>query len=246
MQLPFKDSINLKDIEQVKLMNRVDTKYWFHSHKLLDVLTRASKHYYILEIENKQVLAYSTTYYDTKHNSMYKAHHNGRLNRFKIRHRTYVDSGISFVEVKRKNNKGRTIKSRIKAHDTNAHLNALEQQFLKDNCPFSIEELRPAIRNQFKRITLVSKSFDERCTIDIDLQFECKQHNVALKQLAIVEIKTDGLPSHSKLSQILLSMGIKKAGFSKYCIGRTLTDTHLKHNAFKPNIRRLNKALQLT
>ncbi|TRX71100.1 polyphosphate polymerase domain-containing protein [Carboxylicivirga sp. M1479] len=245
MQLPFNQSIQLKDIEGVKLMNRVDTKYWFHNSKLHEILEDASQYYYILEIENKQVLSYSTTYFDTNEDSMYRAHHNGHLNRYKIRQRTYIDSDISFIEIKHKTNKGRTIKNRISTTGKQLTFNEKEQHFLNDNCPFVIQDLQPAIRNSFQRITLVGKNFDERCTIDINLEFEWECSNTALADLAIVEIKTDGPPVNSKLSQILKNRNIKKSGFSKYCIGRTLSDKHLKHNAFKPNIRRLRKALNI-
>ena len=64
-------------------------------------------HYKCVEIENKRVSQYQTLYYDTKDMKLYNEHHNGHLNRYKIRHRTYVDSNLSFLEVKFKNNKGR-------------------------------------------------------------------------------------------------------------------------------------------
>ena len=243
MTLPFLQSITLKDIEQVKLMNRIDTKYWFHANKLDEILNRISAHYYILEIDHKQVLSYSTTYFDTPVNSMYKAHHNGRLNRYKVRHRTYIDSGISFLEIKRKNNKGRTIKNRISTNRETNSFNKDAQVFLKHNCPFTAHDLQPAIRNQFQRITLVSKNFDERCTIDLNLQFKSKEQEVKLDDLAIIEIKTNGSPAHSRLSRLLMTLGIKKSGFSKYCIGRALTEDNIKHNAFKPRIRHLTKTL---
>ncbi|WP_430817500.1 polyphosphate polymerase domain-containing protein [Carboxylicivirga sp. RSCT41] len=245
MTLPYMKSISLKDIEQVKLMNRIDTKYCFHARRLNEILKRISRFYYILEIEQKQILSYSTTYFDTSLNSMYKAHHNGHLNRYKIRHRTYVDSGISFLEIKRKNNKGRTIKNRI---PTNTEINAFDhdaQLFLSNNCPFTTNDLHPAIRNQFHRITLVSKSFDERCTIDFNINFQNKDQEISLDHLAIIEVKTDGSRANSALKSLLSSMGIKKTGFSKYCFGRALTDDNLKHNAFKPKIRRLTKTLTI-
>ena len=37
-------------------------------------------------------------------------HHNRRVNRNKIRFREYVGSNLTFLEVKTKNNKGKTIK----------------------------------------------------------------------------------------------------------------------------------------
>ncbi|MCG8579884.1 MAG: polyphosphate polymerase domain-containing protein, partial [Bacteroidales bacterium] len=191
----------------------------------------------------KKILSYSTTYFDTHLNSMYKAHHNGRLNRYKVRHRTYVDSGISFLEIKRKNNKGRTIKNRIATKKNFTAFDPDAQLFLRNNCPFSTSDLQPAIRNQFHRITLVSKSFDERCTIDFNINFQHKDQEVSLDHLAIIELKTNGSRATSALKSLLSTMGIKKSGFSKYCFGRALTDENLKNNAFKPRIRQLTKTL---
>ena len=44
---------------------------------------------------------------------MYLIHHDRHLVRDKVRVRTYVDSHLTFCEVKHKNNKGRTKKKRI-------------------------------------------------------------------------------------------------------------------------------------
>lgn len=243
MQLPSFNTINLKNIEQVKLMNRIDTKYWFHTDKLSEILEEAKAFYNILEIEGKTILSYSSTYFDTEFDSMYTAHHNGKLNRFKVRQRTYLDSGISFLEIKRKSNKGRTIKSRIATENHTFQFNDEEALFLSDNCPFTSEHLKPAISNTFKRITLVGKELDERCTIDFNLSFSTNGQRKELNNLSIIEIKTDGLPSQSKLAGILLNRGIKKSGFSKYCIGRALLGGALKTNAFKPRLRQMKKTL---
>ncbi|WP_068475331.1 polyphosphate polymerase domain-containing protein [Saccharicrinis aurantiacus] len=243
MNLDLIDTIYLKDIDKVKLMNRVDTKYWFHTNALPKILDWAREFYYVLEINEKKVLSYSTTYYDTALNSMYIAHHNGKLNRFKIRHRTYLESGISFLEIKKKSNKGRTVKSRIPSSADVENFTNEEALFLDENCPFTSDELSPSIQNRFSRITLVSKNLDERCTIDMDLHFYTDKQVLELDKLAIIEIKTDGLPSSSPLREYLLKMGIKKSGFSKYCIGRAMSSSNIKNNSFKHTIRKVNKTL---
>ena len=52
-------------------------------------------------------------YFDTDDYEMYRMHHAGRTVREKIRVRTYLDSLDTFLEVKNKNNHGRTKKKRI-------------------------------------------------------------------------------------------------------------------------------------
>src|ERR1700749_1249511 len=104
-------------MDRVKLMNRTDTKFTFTSAQLEMVLSEVLENYFILEVDGKRISRYRTLYYDTFNYNLYTKHHNGELNGYKIRHRTYVESEIGFLEIKFKNNKGRTIKDRIRQND---------------------------------------------------------------------------------------------------------------------------------
>ena len=92
--------ISLEEMSGIKLMNRTDTKY--------------VTSYQILKVNGEYNIAYHTIYLDTADRDMYLTHQNGRVVREKIRIRTYVDSDLTFLEVKNKNNKGRTDKKRIR------------------------------------------------------------------------------------------------------------------------------------
>ncbi len=244
LETNFFHPIFLKEIEKVKLMNRTDTKYWFHICRLQEVLDRIRKDYFILTIDGKSKMPYSTVYFDTSNDRMFTEHHNGKLNRYKVRKRSYVGSGISFLEVKLKNNKGRTIKTRIKSDLDNLLFTTKEKDFLNSITPFGCDDLQPSLVNNFYRITLVNKNFKERCTIDIDLSYETSSKNLSLNNLVIVEIKADGRSSRSPLAQTLRDMRVKSSGFSKYCVGRSLTNHSLKRNRFKCKIRELEKTIQ--
>lgn len=236
------NTIRLEDMDRVKLMNRTDTKYWFHRSELDPLLRSVQNDYFILNMNGEVALPYSTIYYDTFKNLMFTAHHNGKLNRYKIRRRSYVSSGISFLEVKFKNNKGRTIKKRISTKFNNA-FNENENTFLQEITPFAVEDLIPSLTNNFSRVTLVNKNFKERCTIDLNLQFKSRNKQILLNELCIVEIKSEGSPSASPLARALRNQRIKTSGFSKYCIGRTVTDSTIKRNAFKHKIRMIEKTI---
>lgn len=236
--------ISLQEMDQVKLMNRTDTKYWFHIDKLQELLQIIKNDYYILKIDGIAKLPYETTYYDTDGNKMFYTHHNGKLNRYKVRRRSYVNSGISFLEIKFKSNKGRTIKNRVSSEYGKVAFTPTETEFLQQYIPFSCDKLSPALINNFKRLTLVNKNFQERCTIDLNLAFKNGNKEVILDDLVIVEIKAEGSPSNSPLALALRNQRIKTSGFSKYCVGRTVTDTTLKRNAFKPKIRRIEKTIK--
>ena len=90
---------------------------------------------------------------------MFIAHHNGKLNRYIIRRRSYVSSGISLLEVKFNNNKGRTIKKRITSDFQPDNFSEQENAFLQELTPFSGNESHPSLINNFLRITLVNKNF---------------------------------------------------------------------------------------
>lgn len=236
--------IRLDEMTQVKLMNRTDTKYWFHFDQLQELLQLIKDDYFILKINGEAKLPYATTYYDTNANGMYGAHHNGKLNRYKVRRRSYVTSGISFLEIKFKSNKGRTIKSRVSTEFGEIEFTPEENEFLNQHIPFNCDNLSPSLINNFSRLTLVNKNFQERCTIDLNLGFKKDNKEVSLDNLVIVEIKAEGSPSKSPLARALRDQRIKTSGFSKYCVGRTVTDASLKRNAFKSKIRSIEKTIK--
>ncbi len=235
------DTIELSEMNQVALMNRTDTKYWFHLSALPRLLQVIQNDYLILEINGMQQFPYTTTYYDTKDNSMYTAHHNGKLNRFKVRKRCYLASGLCFLEIKFKNNKGRTIKRRIVSDSPVSSLSKMEMAFVTKHTPFKGEALSPTLVNEFTRLTLVNKNFKERCTIDFNLQFQINQQSKKLSNVAIVEIKSDGKKTNSSLAKALQANRISTSGFSKYCIGRVFTDDTIKQNRFKAKKRKIEQ-----
>lgn len=235
--------IELGQMNQVKLMNRMDQKFWFHEANLQLILQSINHQYFILDIEGQKEFPYTSTYYDTSENRMYLMHHNGNLNRYKIRHRSYLSSDLRFLEIKFKSNKGRTFKKRISANLNEHSFTKKECDFIEANTPYSCRDLTPSLINEFSRVTLVNRNFKERCTIDRNLQYIKNGSCNKLENLAIVEIKTDGRQCISPLALALREERIMASGFSKYCMGRVLTDQELKQNAFKQKIRMIEKTL---
>ena len=105
--------ITLGEMDGIKLMNRIDSKYLTNEATLLKVLEdAAAAGYRALIIEGLPLTRYSSVYYDTPLLGMYYAHRNKHLVRQKVRTRAYLDAGQAYLEIKRKNNKGRTSKKR--------------------------------------------------------------------------------------------------------------------------------------
>lgn len=221
-------------------MNRIDKKFRVWQHQLPGILKAIQDGYYILEINGKTEQTYSTGYFDTPDDFMYLSHHNGKLNRYKVRKRIYQTSGDCFLEIKMKNNKSRTIKERIEA-DSNNGFSSNEKEFLQFNSPFSAEELKHVLTNSFTRITLVNKNYNERCTIDYNLKVDSCGRNFDFQNLVIIGLKLPNGNASSPLRDELKKRKILPSGFSKYCIGRTVTDSSLKNNAFKKTLLKLEE-----
>jgi hypothetical protein len=226
---------------KVKLLNRVDTKFVTTSEGLEELLRLASDSYAVQEIEGHKIMPYSTLYFDTEQCTMYAQHQRGKKNREKIRVRRYEGSGLCFLEVKRKNNKGRTDKKRIQIPERMPDT-ANYEEFLSKYSRYSGDVLIPQLSNNFRRMTLVNAAMTERLTIDTDLRFfnEVTGLEQDMENLAIIEVKRDGL-THSPVLAMLNQLRIHESGFSKYCIGMTLTNHELKSNRFKERIRAIGK-----
>lgn len=233
-------AISLSEMEGVALMNRVDTKFIGSADMLPALLRALSAHYRVLEIDQCRLFPYKTAYFDTKGFHMYEAHHNGKLNRYKVRKREYVKIGRQFLEVKFKNNKGRTIKNRILRSDVTKGFSGREHVFLKDHSPYEGKELEFKLNNRFNRITLVGE--EERITIDFDLEFwDHSNSPLALPEIFILELKQSKLNANSIVRQILKGQGIRPQPFSKYCVGTASLNKALKANRFKHKFNLIEK-----
>ncbi len=233
---------------KVKLMNRVDTKFVTTLDRLEQLLQMASDRYSIQEIEGRQMMPYTTLYFDTPVCEMFAEHQRGKKSRQKIRIRRYESSGIAFLEVKRKNNKGRTDKKRMQVGERTPDLDREQYRtFLIQKSRYGTRPLQPQLSTEFQRITLVNDAMTERLTIDINLKFHNEQTGLDadMGPLVIIEVKRDGL-TYSPILAMLKQLRIHQSGFSKYCIGMTITNPGLKANRFKERIRYIRKLSQST
>lgn len=252
------DPITLEQMSGIKLMNRTDTKFVTSERLLRELLQLAQKDYFAQEIDGERIARYFTAYFDTPDQEMYIMHQNGHLNRQKVRIRSYVDSHLNFLEVKTKDNHGRTKKKRVSMQNFDANNHAHDivfrcqdedfvvyDEFLRKYLRFSPKSLSQQLENNFNRITLVNKARTERLTIDTGLRFVNLTTGLKrdLSGLAIIELKRDGLQP-SPILDLLLQLRIKPMGFSKYCMGQAFTNPDLKHNRFKPRMRNVERLLE--
>ncbi len=241
------DPISLDAMGAVKLMNRIDSKQVIPLAQLPMLLRLAAPQYYVQRIDGKATAAYHTVYYDTIDHRMYNIHQAKRLVRQKIRVRTYEETDTTFLEIKNKNNHGRTKKKRIEVPNQ-ACVRSLPEasSFIAAKSWFRLEDLHPHVENFFRRITLVNKGMTERLTIDLGLCFyNFEQDTKAdLSHLVVVELKRDGL-THSPMQRLFQELRIHPGGFSKYCIGCALTNPQLRRNNLKEKLHRIARLEQL-
>lgn len=261
--------IGLDDMKAVRLMNRVDQKYIAPAALLEALLERIAGDYYVqripADIQNTQftihnserIAPYRTLYFDTEALDMYIMHHNRKLNRQKLRVRTYRSTDTTFFEIKNKDNKGKTRKVRIPI-DVSLFDRALEvpevQDFVNKNTPYTTptphsslltphSSLIPTLENRFERITLVDKGMSERITIDHGIRFHNRatQLDADIAHALVIEVKHEvGTPT-SAIERALHDLHVLPRRMSKYCIGTALTTPTVKHNRFKPKLLYINK-----
>jgi hypothetical protein len=256
------------ELEAVALLDRTDTKYLLTTSQVTAALAALTDDYLVLEIDGARLHHYQTLYFDTADFALFRSHHAGRAVRHKVRSRAYVDTGLSFLEVKAKNNKGRTVKYRLRTDGlvTDLHPPAAPAlvpvvagtgasrasdlppgitSFVASHAPVAAAALQPTLWNAFHRITLVGKRRAERVTIDLGLSFEADRYRVAeLPGIAVAELKQPGGDRSSPFARQMRVAHVQPARMSKFCVGVSLLHPGVRHNAFKPTLRTLEKLMK--
>ncbi|MDG2018687.1 MAG: polyphosphate polymerase domain-containing protein [Porticoccaceae bacterium] len=239
---------DLSGLANSSLMNRVDSKFLLPVSSLIQVLNACNSSYSLLMINGISIFQYDNIYFDNTELHFYNNHHNRKLNRHKVRHRHYADVGTSYLEVKFKNNKGRTIKNRCLADkDANRALSD-NYAFLQDNGIDVSSKLIPSQACSYRRISLANDARKERLTLDLNINFASKlkqakpQDNYTLSDFYIAELKQEKLDRQSPFYRLMREISVRPIGFSKYCMGQSLTNNkHIKSNRFKMNLMKLKK-----
>ena len=235
-------TLSLDELDKVKLLDRKDTKFVFNQNQLPSILEKIKPYYRILEINNSPIFNYDNIYFDTHDFLFYNQHHNEHRQRFKVRYRKY-SSSKSFFEIKIKNNKNRTVKTRMLVNEMNEVLGEKEKNLVSEIIGLPPNQLSPMLNIQFTRITLADHSFSERLTIDTNLSVKNGTGSKIFNQLVISEIKQEKYNPKSDFIQILRNLKIPEMRFSKYCMGMLHVNKRIKYNRFKPKLLQINKIL---
>ncbi len=236
--------VTIQDMEHASLQSRREAKFLLNAEQAYDFMSHLPDSYRIFEINGTRVQRYSTTYYDSPDLNLYLDHHNGRKPRFKVRTRSYIGSDLTFLEVKEKQNTGRTIKHRLQTENLITRLGSDLKEFFSSCLPYDYTGYKPVLINEYQRITLVSTHYPERITLDLNLKYHQGSTDIMLPDIVIIELKRGGEQTGSYAYKYLSDMRIRPKGFSKYCIGISLLyGDFIKNNSFRMTLRFLHKMM---
>ena len=174
-------STTLEDLNSAaSLLTRVDRKYLVASSAAQNVVDALTARALVLDIDGRRSFSYASTYFDTPGLDSYLQAARKRRHRFKIRTRSYLDSGLTFLEVKTRGPRGATIKQRLDYRAADA------DRLTEEGIDFVVEclapltgsaqearrtaqSLRPVMATTYRRTTLHLPDDDARATIDTDL-----------------------------------------------------------------------------
>jgi hypothetical protein len=226
-------TFSLKELEAANLLERKDFKYVFRACDLNTILAEIRPFYKLMKVGTDLHTDYLTDYFDTKDFKFYLQHHNGQLNRYKVRLRTYVQSAMHFFEVKFKNNKSWTSKHREKLDTPQVNINDFTSAI-------TAESLESKIRVSYARVTMLSMDGTEKLTFDLNLKFEAEGRMKDMSNICIAEVKSKTHHPYV-FRQELKRRGYRSMGLSKYCFGITQLYPHLKANNFKKTLHNIQK-----
>ena len=171
----------LEDLNSAaSLLTRVDRKYLVASSAAQNVVDALTGRALVLDIDGRRSFSYASTYFDTPGLDSYLQAARKRRHRFKIRTRSYLDSGLTLLEVKTRGPRGATIKQRLDYRAAEA------DRLTEEGIDFVVEclapltgsaqearrtaqSLRPVMATTYRRTTLHLPDDDARATIDTDL-----------------------------------------------------------------------------
>lgn len=220
--------------DRAQLMTRVDRKYFVPRAVLAEIVAAAGDFYRVLEIDGTREFRYRSVYFDSPRFDFFRDHVQGRRHRYKVRTRTYCDSGDCLLEVKAKGYRGQTVKRRID-HDPARpdRLDPGARQFVAQQLGRRAEALGPVVETLYHRTTLTHA--DQRVTCDLDLVCTGSGHRFHGPDDVLVETKSPGAPG--RMDRELLHRSIRPHRVSKYCVAAALCYPELPHNPWNRTLR---------
>ncbi len=223
------------------LQTRVDRKYVLPTSALGDLLDSLPSGTRRLVIDGADTFRYESVYFDTPDLDSFRLAAGRRRRRFKVRTRTYCDTGGCWLEVKTRGPRGTTIKNRQE------HA-ASDRASVADGLPFVVGALRtegidvpddldlaPTLVTRYRRRTLFLPE-GARLTLDTGLEWLGTDATAGVPGHLVVETKSTG--GASAADRALWSLGHRPSRISKYATGLVVLEPSLGGRPWRRTVRR--------
>ena len=242
------NTISLAELNsEASLLTRMDRKYLVPPGDTQHVISHLAPRAQVLQIDGLRHFRYASTYFDTPGLDAYFLAARKRRRRYKIRTRTYLDSGLCFLEVKTNGSREATVKDRFKYDPDDAdrvtpdgRLFVIERLVESGTC--SPDEARtiadalvPVMDSTYSRTTLHLPHDEARATFDTELTWDLfdpdgrrLKTGVSVGHLNVVETKNPSTASPT--DRLLWRRGHRPARISKYATGMALLHPELPAN----------------
>ena len=242
------NTISLAELNsEASLLTRMDRKYLVPLERAQELVGGLTSEARVLDIDGRRRFSYASTYFDTPGLEAFMLTARKRRRRFKVRTRTYLDSGLCFLEVKTNGSREATVKDRFKYDPDNAdrvtpdgRLFVIERLVESSTCSLDeastiAQALVPVMDSTYSRTTLHLPHDEARATFDTQLTWDLfgpdgkrLGQGVSVDHLNVVETKNPSTASPT--DRLLWHQGHRPARISKYATGMALLHPELPAN----------------
>jgi len=242
--LRFLPAVGLEELNsEAALQTRVDRKYVVPSRLARRLLGTFHADVRVLEMDGSRSFAYDSVYFDTANLDSYLLAAHGRRRRYKIRTRTYVDSAVSFLEVKTEGAREATVKERIPyLLEDRARLTAEGLDYVRETLTAAVgsvpvDPLEPVLETRYNRTTLYLPESGSRATIDTDVTWQRPGHPAWVLDDAVI-LETKSGSTAGPLDRHLWAYGVRPSRISKFATGMAALCPGLPANRWNRTLSR--------
>lgn len=232
--------IGLDDlVAESALLTRTDRKYVLRLAEAESLVGALDPRTQVLTIARRRSFRYSSVYFDTPDLLSFRTAAHGRRRRFKVRTRSYLDGGGTFLEVKVQGVRGVTVKERV-AHRLPDRLGSAGRGYVQEGLePLGLpastaRALTPVLRTDYRRTTLTPPGGGLRITLDTDLVWTTAPWSTAqgrrLTAPDLVVVETKSATGAGEVDRLLWRRGHRPDAISKYATGMAALHPDLPGN----------------
>lgn len=238
--LRFFAPISLAELElDAGLLTRTDRKYIVPQDVFDELAAQLRDSSRVLDIHGIRKFRYRSVYFDTPELMTYLDAARSRPRRFKVRTRTYLDSGLCSLEVKVRDHRGRTVKQRLPYDPSDCHRLTDEGRRFIDiivGPRIASEAFVKTLTTEYTRSTLVLGDGVSRLTVDSRLRCEGPDGlSVSLEDDVLIETKSLLRPTEA--DYLLWSAHHRPVRVSKYSTALAALQPELPSNKWTPVLR---------